>query len=71
MLFAATAANALAQGFPDARGRDEGRGDGGGNSQVQEPESQRGYDEPIDSIDQPFLSINAINGSVIDPVRGY
>ena len=34
-------------------------------------ESQRGYDEPIDSIDQPFLSINAINGSVIDPVRGY
>ncbi len=34
-------------------------------------ESQRGYDEPVDSIDQPFLSINAIDGSVIDPIRGY
>ena len=34
-------------------------------------ETQRNYDEPLDSIDQPFLSINAINGSVIDKTRGY
>ena len=34
-------------------------------------ETQRDYDEPLDSIDQPFLSINAINGSVIDKTRGY
>ena len=34
-------------------------------------ETQRGLDEPIDSIDQPFLSINAIDGTVIDKTHGY